>query len=633
MAQPATSQSLPLALQHHRAGRLQDAEALYREILARNPGCVDALHQLGVIALQVGQDAIAVDLIGRAAVLAPAVPAIHSNLGEAYRRSGRLNEAVASFRHALVLQPNFTDALHNLANTLAIQGRLDEALACGRRALALNPSFATTHNTLGSILREQGRSGEALACFQQALALNPRLTEAHNNLGLVLQELGQPAEAIACYRRALALHPDYSATHSNLILALQYRSDTKPAEVDAELRNWNHQHARPLAAFVRPQRRDRSPDRQLRIGYVSCDFRQHSIAFFLLPLLEARDRGRLHVTCYSTNSVSDEVTARCQASVDAWRSLTGVSDEAAAQSISDDRIDLLVDLSGHTAGNRLLVFARRPAPIQMSYLGFPASTGLDTMDYRLTDAWADPAGAIEAFHSEQLVRLPDTAWCFVPLSGSPPIGELPAGRHGDVTFGCFNNLAKVTDEMLQLWARILQRVPRSRLALKNLALGSPIVVQRLTTIFAMSGIPADRLEFIPHQSLPLSHLQCHDRVDLALDTFPYHGTTTTCEALWMGVPVLTLAGNRHISRVGVSLLTNAGLPEFITRSPDDYVGTAVAAAGNLPRLAALRRSLRERMQASPLMDAPRFARHLEAAYRTMWHRWCAKSKPADVPVR
>ncbi|MBI4625479.1 MAG: tetratricopeptide repeat protein [Verrucomicrobia bacterium] len=623
MADLTIPETFQLALQHHQAGHLSDAEALYREILARDPGCVEALHHLGVIAHQVGQHAVAAELIGRAAALAPGSSAIHSDLGEAYRHLGRLDEAIASFRRALVVQPGFHGALHNLANALAAQGRLDEALAAGRQALALQPNFASTHNTLGSILRETGRRDEARVSFQRAIALQPDFADAHNNLGIVFQDLGQPDVAVACFRRALALRPDYAATHSNLILFMQYNSASESGEIEANLRRWTEQHAQPLAKFTAPHTNDRSPDRPLRIGYVSPDFRLHSVAFFLLPLLEAHEHTQMHVTGYSTNErPPDHVTARFQACTDDWRSLADLSDEAAVQRIREDRIDVLVDLSGHTAGNRLLVFARKPAPIQVSYLGYPGSTGLGTMDYRITDAWSDPPGATAGYYSEELVRLPDTAWCFAPLSGSPPVSELPVLSQGHVTFGCFNNFAKVTDDILQLWARILHRVPDSHLALKNQAVSTPSVVQQLRGFFGDCGISADRLELVPHQEKALAHLQCHDHVDLVLDTFPYHGTTTTCEALWMGVPVLTLAGSRHVSRVGVSLLTNVGATEFVAHSPDAYVEAAVAATRDLPRLADLRASLRERMQRSPLMAAPRFARAIEAAYRTMWRRWC-----------
>lgn len=817
MSKSAVPKTLRTALKHHQAGRLPQAEALYREILARDPSCVDAGHYLGVIALQVGKHDVAADLLAQAADLAPGNAEIHSHLGDAYRHLYRVEEAVASYRQALTLRPNFPDALSNLGialtslgqtseavacfrqaivqqpkaanyhynlgvalidqgqfseavdcfqQTLALKpdfanahnqlgnllkvglarkpeaagiynnlgcvfldrnqpddaadcfqraialrpdlaqahnnlgnallarrdldqaiasfrqalalqpdfaaahgnlgnalvargrldealasfrqalslkpnsaevhcslgslfaqgGRLDEALTCFRQALALKPDFADAHNNVGSLLKERGQFDEALVAFRRALALQPNFAEAYNNLGNLLLERRQVGDALVCFRQAHTLSPDRPDFHSNIILALQYLANQDAEKIDVALRHWNRHFAVPLSRQIPPHPRDRSPQRQLRIGYVSPDFRLHAVAFFLLPLLQAHDRRDVHVTCYAANPSSDEITARFRSCADSWVSLVGLSDEEAAQRIRADQIDVLVDLCGHFAGNRLPVFARKPAPIQVSYLGYPASTGLEAMDYRLTDAWADPLGASTEFCSEELIRLPDTAWCFAPLSGQPPVNELPALGHGQVTFGCFNNSIKVTDEMLQLWVRILQRVPGSRLAIKNQAVAAPSVAQRLQAIFAGGGIFSDRLELIPHQTSTLAHLECHHRVDVALDTFPYHGTTTTCEALWMGVPVVTLAGHRHVSRVGVSLLHNVGLPEWVTNTTDAYVETAVAAARDLPRLAASRRSLRGRLQSSPLMDAPRLARAVEAAYRTLWHRWC------DQPV-
>lgn len=579
------------ALQHHQAGRLPQAEARYREILAHDPRCIEALHCLG----------------------------------NALTAQGRLDEALACYRQALLLNPNFAEGYCNLGSLFGRGGRFDEALLCFRQALVLQPDNAAAHQNLGSVLKDRGQLDAALSAYRHAIALVPDFAEAHNNLGNLFMERGQLDDALASYRTARELSPDRPDFQSNVILALQYCSRASSSQIENELHRWRQHHAHRGSARPPSHANDPSPERPLRIGYVSHDFRLHSVAFFLLPLLEAHDRGTVHVTCYSTNPGADEVTTQFQTCADTWFNLSGLSDADAAQRIRNDRIDLLVDLSGHFAGNRLPVFSYKPAPVQVSYLGYPATTGLDTVDYRLTDEWADPLPAPSEYYSEQLVRLPKTAWCFRPLSGSPPVSELPALHRDGLTFGCFNNFIKVTDETLGLWARILQRMPTARLLIKNQAIGTPSIVRRLQEFFARHEIARDRVEFIPHQASTLAHLQCYDRVDLALDTFPYHGTTTTCEALWMGVPVLTLAGNRHRSRVGVSLLTNVGLPEFVARTPDEYVDFAVAVAQDRPRLAALRRALRDRMQQSPLMDAQGFARAVECTYRTLWHRWCAQS--------
>jgi predicted O-linked N-acetylglucosamine transferase (SPINDLY family) len=327
----------------------------------------------------------------------------------------------------------------------------------------------------------------------------------------------------------------------------------------------------------------------------------------------------------------DGITERLRACSDTWRVLVGLSDDAAAQRIRDDRIDILVDLSAHTAGNRLPVFARKPAPVQVTYLGLTGTTGLSSMDYRFTDAYVDPPGD-ESYCTEELVRLPDTAWCFMPLSGSPDVASLPALEKGYVTFGSFDDIAKVTPHVLYLWARILQQVTASRLLLKGVALRDPESSVRFRQFFADYGIEPERIELLPDEPNPLQHLQQHTALDIALDTFPFEGMTTTFLALWMGVPVVSLAGRNHMTRVGLSILSNAGVPELAARSYDDYVQVAVRLASNLPALSALRSTLRQRLQNSVLMDTTRFARNIETAYRAMWRRWCARTRGIESCV-
>jgi protein O-GlcNAc transferase len=605
-------------------GQLDEAIGCFRQALALKPDFVEAMNHLGNAVLDQNRLEEAADCYRQAIALKPDLAEVHNNLGTVLLVQRRFVEAESCFRRALALKPDFTAAVNHLGNAMLGRDRLDEAADCYRQAIALRPDYAEAHANLGTVFSKRRQFDETVACFKQAITLKPDLEEGHNSLAAAFKERGQIDEALASYRRALALKPGRADIHSSLLFVMQYEYGRETAMFERELRHWNEQHALPLAKFIQPHGNERSPDRRLRVGFLSADLKSHAVALFLLPWLRSYDREQWHVTAYSNTARPDDITTRFQACSDAWCSLVGLSDEDAVQRIRDDRIDVLVDLSGHTAGNRLPVFARRPAPVQVSYLGYPASTGLETMDYRLSDGWADPPGTSTEFQSEQLLRLPDTAWCFAPLTDNPPASELPARRHGYVTFGCFNNFAKVSDYLLPLWVRLLQRVPGSRLALKNQAVTTPSVATRLREFFAGHAISSDRLELMPHAESAYAHLECYRRVDLALDTFPYHGTTTTCEALWMGVPVLTLAGDRHVSRVGVSLLTNVGLPEFVAQSPDAYVEAAVAAAGDLPRLAAARYALRERMQRSPLMDASRFARATETAFRTMWHRWCAQ---------
>jgi protein O-GlcNAc transferase len=410
--------------------------------------------------------------------------------------------------------------------------------------------------------------------------------------------------------------------HSNLLFAMNYHPRMDAGTVKQEAIEWNRQHAEPMRKYVRSHSNTRDPDRRLRIGYVSSDLNAHPVGKFVLPLLAHHDTSQLEIFAYAQVRMEDEVTHRLRACTNSWRNITGLSDIQAADLIHRDEIDILVDLAGHTAGHRLLVFACKPAPVQVSYLGYPATTGLRTMDYRLTDSLADPPGMTETYFTEHLIRLPSTAWCYQAPVDMPIIHALPAARNGYITFGSLNNFTKVNVVHANRWAQILHRVPDSRLLLKAVALNSQSARQRMVQMMSASGIAPDRLEL--RGSVPIAeHLAFYNRIDIALDTYPYHGTTTTCEALWMGVPVVTLAGPSHVSRVGVSLLSAVGLSQLIAFDSEQYIQIAVELAGDRNRLFHLQDSLRSGLQQSPLMDVTTFARAVETAYRDMWRRWCA----------
>jgi protein O-GlcNAc transferase len=576
-------EAMAAALAHYEAGRPREAEALYRKVLAAKSDLFEAWQ----------------------------------NLGAALYQLGRLPEAVAAWERAALLRPGDATIHHNLGAAFRAMGRQEPAIAAYQRALALDPNDATTFNNLATALREQDRMDEMVAACRRAIALRPDLVEPHNTLGNGLIELGLPEEAIASYDRALALDPTAATAHSNKIYALHNRPEISAEEIYRAHLEWGRRHG---SCAITSHANDRSADRPLRVGYVSPDFRQHSIAFFLLPLLEAHDRARFEITCYTTSPREDSTTPRFRAA-GRWQSLIGLNDAEAAQKIHDDRIDILVDLSGHTAQHRLQVFAHKPAPVQVTWLGYPNTTGLTAIDWRLTDARADPPGA-EALHSERLMRLPRTAWCFTPLSGSPPTA---APARDSITFGSFNAFTKINPPLLKMWSRILEQVPDSRLLLKNRAMTSESARVRLLDNLAAMGIAPGRVDLMIRNSESIDHLLAYQQIDIALDTYPYHGTTTTCEALWMGVPVITLAGRTHVSRVGVSLLENAGLPDLVAASEPEFVRLAVELARNAERRRHLRAHLREQMRASPLMDAPKFARDVETAYREMWRQWISPS--------
>ncbi len=660
-----TPQLMQQAQQHLAAGDLAAAEALYHDILRARPQHAGALNSLGIMLQQQGRFHEAINYFQRALARRPEFAGGHCNLGAALYALGRLDEAAACFDRALVLQPELAEAHNRLGMVRRGQGRLEEAIECYRRTLALAPGLAEAHNNLGNVLREldrvqeairhyqraltekpdfaeahnnlgfalyiQHRLDEAIAHYTRAIDLNPRYAQAHNNLAIALYDQWRPHEddegmraALAHFRRALELQPDFAEAHSNLLFALNYSVRTDPEMLFKEARRFAERHEAPLAVRREPHANDPDPQRRLRVGYVSGDFRSHSVAFFIEPVLIHHDRTRFEVFCYSCHAREDNVTQRFKSHADHWRSLVGVSDEDAARQIRADGIDILVDLAGHTEGNRLLVFARKPAPVQVTYIGYPNTTGFESIDYRFTDAWADPAGQTERYHTETLVRLPRGFLCYQPPDLAPPVVTPPCLHNGYVTFGSFNHMAKVTDEVMALWAELLRALPSARLLMKSGALADADVHARCLARWQQAGIARERIELIGPIPDPEQHLARYGQVDIALDPFPYNGTTTTCEALWMGVPVIALAGSRHAGRVGVSLLTQVGLEDLVAQSEADYLALAVRLAADPTRLMRLRAGLRERVAASPLCDAVAFARDVEAAYRTMWRDWCAR---------
>jgi predicted O-linked N-acetylglucosamine transferase (SPINDLY family) len=578
------SQALAIGLVHHQAGRLTAAEPIYRRILQVEPGQPEALHRLGVIACQTGRHAAAVDLLRRAIQADPRVAAYHNNLGE----------------------------------TLRLLGDLAQAAACFGRALELRPTYALARYNLGLAWQEQGRLDDAEACYRLALQLSPEFAEAHNNLGNVLKNQGNLEQAALHYCQSLEIRPDYSAAHSNALLCEQYGPGVTPAGLAASHAQWQRRHAAALGSEVRPYANRRDPRRTLRLGFVSPDFRAHPVGYFLVRPLEALRDADCEIVCYCDAPRHDEFTARFREAADVWRQSHGLSDALLAEQIRADRIDVLFDLAGHTAHHRLLTFARKPAPIQITWLGYVGTTGLAAMDYLVADRWQVPPPA-EVHYCERVLRLADGYVCYDPPADAPPVAPLPALRAG-VTFGSFNNPAKITPQVVDLWCRILARVAGARLVLKSNGFDQPSVRRHFAELFAAGGIDPARLELLgpsPHWEL-LDH---YGRIDLALDPFPYNGGLTTCEALWMGVPVITCPGETFAGRHSLGHLSNVGLTDTIAWDLEQYVEIAVSWAGDLARLAAVRSGLRGQVAASPLCDGPRFAGGLMAQLREAWQRW------------
>lgn len=605
--------------------RHDEAAECCRRALAAGAETLEILLCLGRACRESGRLDQAQDAGERAVALCPESAKAHFNLGNVHKDAGRFAEAAEHYRNALARDAGFAPAWCNLGSIHREEGRNDAAMECYQRAAAEDPKFAEAYNNMSILFTETGRIGEALAACRRAQALRDDFAASYNNMARALKYSGRAAESIAWYRKSLAVSPDTAFVHSNLLYCLAYLDGPEgaPRAVSAEHRRWESVHGAPPHRVRRRHANRPDPDRPLRVGYLSPDFRKHPVAAFMAPVLSAHDSESVHSVCFSDVRGGDRITEALRSSAGEWIDIAGLDDDRVEGLIQQGRIDILVDLAGHTAGNRMPLFTRRPAPVQVAYLGYPNTTGLSAMDYRLTDAWADPPGMTEAYHSETLVRLPQGFLCYSPPEDAAAVALSPVGAQGRITFGSFNNLAKFNDAVAALWARILHAVPRSRLVMKFRTLNDPAVRGHVMERFAAHGIGADRIECLGFLPSARDHFALYHRIDIALDTFPYNGTTTTCEALWMGVPVVALAGETHAARVGVSILTGLGLDFLVARNPDDYAARAAALAADPRRLQALRSKLRPLMAASPLTDGPGFTRRLEAAYRGMWRRWCA----------
>lgn len=636
-----------------RAGRLDEAEASLRRAVAVSPGHAAAHNNLGNVLEEAGRADAALASYRRAAELDPGNAAIHGNIGILLQKAARLEEAEASLRQAVALDGASAEAHNNLGNVLKGLGRLAEAEAALRRAIALRPDYANAWHNLGGVLMDQRRLRDAVEALQRAveldpslapawtnlaaglnlldraeegataarkaIALAPGLAEAHNNLGVALRSLGYNEAAEESYRRVVALNPAHAQAHSNLIFVLDFDPRYGVAEHQAERRRWNSQHAAPLSGEVRPHANRPDPERRLRVGYVSADFRQHSAANCFGPMILSCDRDAFDVVCYSSNFRDDAVTATFREAATLWRDSYAASDAQLAETIRDDAIDILVDLSGHTAGNRLRVFARKPAPVQVTAWGHGVGTGLGAIDYFLTDPTIVPESE-SALYAERIRYLPSHL-PYMPPADSPPVAPPPCLSAGYPTFGSFNRLEKVNDEVLTLWRGILERLPAARLLIKSQALDRPAVRADFERRLDALGFARDRRDL--HGSTPQpEHLAMHGQVDVVLDTFPHSGGVTTADALWMGVPVVTWRGRTVPWRLGASTLGALSLERFVAETPEQYVEIAVAAARDAGRLASLRASLRERMAGSPIGDTLRYCRAVEQVYREIWRRWC-----------
>ncbi|HVT90506.1 MAG TPA: tetratricopeptide repeat protein [Tepidisphaeraceae bacterium] len=612
---------------HLRAGRLQEAISSYRAAIQSKPDFSDAFSQLGIALHQGGHPKEALEAFQKAVDFSPNSASALNNLARALRLAGQARQAVEIYRRSIAVRPGAAHVHANLAVALMDAGQIRAAIDECEIATRLDPKSINAFNTLGNALRGQGLYDRAIAAFERSIALDPASVLPRNNLGNVLRESGRIKQAIETYRDALKIDPRAIRTESNLLATLHFDPTLSQADILSEYSQWNQRHVQPLQGEIQPHSNDRDPNRKLRVGYVSADMRDHPVGHFLLPLLSHHDAERVEVYCYADMARgADGVTARLRKTAHQWRNIADLPDAQTAKIIRDDGIDVLVDLSGHTAGNRMLVFARKPAPVQVTYLGYPNTTGNEKIDYWLSDGFVDPASEDDSQFSEFMVRLPRSFACYARPAGTMKIGELPALVNGYITFGSFNNLAKLNAGVIACWSDILAQVPQSKLLIVAKGLEEPAGADRMREAFARHGIESERLELMGFQSRQ-NYFLVHNRVDIALDPFPVNGHTTTCNALWMGVPVISLAGTSHCSRLGASVLSNVNLQKFAASDVNQYKQIAISLAKDREQLKELRTNMRRTMLKSPLMNAKQLAGDIELAYRAMWRTWCNSAEP------
>jgi len=618
-----TEQMLEEAAGLHRSGQLDRAERLYRGILSADPDHIEARYRLGVLRAAQGRVGEALQFVTATLKAAPDhLPALSAQ-ALLLAQNGRFEEALVPLDRALSLAPEAVELHNNRGNVLYKLHRFDDALASYDKALALRGDYPQALNNRGTTLSRLGRHAEAVATFDRALAIRPNDPEVLNNRGNALEFLGRHAEALACYDRVLAIAPGYADARSCRIFLLDFIPTLGFAEHQAERRQWYEAHGRALAAKIVPHANSPDPSRRLVLGYVSADFRAHSASLSILPQLQHHDHSQFEVVCYSGVTVADARTQEFRSLADQWVEAHELSDDALAARIRADRVDILVDLSGHTHGHRLAVFAQKPAPVQVTAWGHATGTGLRTIDYLFSDKVSVPEAARPLF-AETIYDLPCQI-TFAPARDAPAPAELPALTRGAVTFGCFNRFGKVSPQLMTLWARVLAAVPGARLILKDGALDDPAQQVFARDALAAHGIGRERIE-LRGGTPRLEHLAALGEVDIALDPFPQNGGISTWEALWQGVPVVAKLGITAPGRLSGAILSAVGLTDWIVTTDDDYARLAIAKAADLAALATLRRGLRAMVEASAAGNPVRYTRAVEDAYRTIWRRWCAQPR-------
>ena len=608
-----------LALQE--LGQLDKALKSCEQAIQLKPDYAQAYNNRGVVLQELEQLDKALNSYEQAIQLKPDFAEAYNNRGNALKEIGQVDEAIDSYDKAIQFKPDYAEAYNNRGLALQELGQLDKALKSCEQAIQLKPDYAQAYNNRGVVLQELEQLDKALNSYEQAIQLKPDFAEAYNNRGNALKEIGQVDEAIDSYDKAIQFKPDYAVAYSNRNFALNYSSELTQTDIFQKHLEFEKQFGRKILENKLNPLFNKRRNTRLKVGYISADFNNHSVGYFFEPLLKSHDKGSIEIYCYYNNARADDTTKRLMEESEHWRSIVGMNDKDVVNLIRKDSIDILVDLVGHTANNRLTVFTYKPAPIQVTWLGYPNTTGLSAIDYRFTDDVVDPIGRTDDLHSEKLIRLQNGFLCYQGDKLLPPNSALPCLKREHITFGSFNNLSKVTHQVVKIWSKILQSVPNSHLLLKSKQLSDAKTKSRYIEMFRHEGIPENRLELYSWLPGKEEHMELYNSIDIGLDPFPYNGTTTTCEALWMGVPVITMFGNLHAGRVGASIMTHANLENLIAMGTDEYVNMAVKYANNTDYLVKLRNELRSKILRSALCDNNAFAKNIEKAYQEMYGQY------------
>ena len=593
---------------------------IYLDILSENSDDEEIQYIISVIEKELNDDYDAINVLSNALKICPLSKFLNHSLCNRFYNIGLFDEALLHCKKSLEIDPDCPFVLNSIGRIYLDQGEYDKAHELLEKCLKLSPDYLKGLDNMGLLLLKNGHFKKAMQFYEKAVNLYPDCAEIYNNMGIIFHKQANISKAVSYYKKALEIKPSFKDTHSNYLRSLNYLDDLTLEFIYNEHLKWAEQHTANINKYCE-YLNEVNPDKKIRLAYISPDFKKHSVAFFIQALFKYHDLNSFEIICYSNTDSPDSMTQYLKSFNFIWKNIWSIDDKLVAKQIYEDQVDILVDLAGHTDKNSLLVLAYKPAPIQVTWLGYPNTTGLKTIDYKISDEHADPFEN-SCYYTEKIIRLIGGFLCYTPPEGAPEVSALPASKNGYITFGCFNDMPKINYNLVKIWSNILAQIPKSRLIIKNISLNDEFTKNTYYKLFNDYGIKSKRINLLPAVENILEHLSFYNKIDIALDTFPYNGTTTTCEALWMGVPVIAYRGKTHASRVGASILNHIELYDFIADSINDYIDKAIIVSENIDFLIRLRKNLRKIMKKSNLLHEKKFTGSLEIIFRNMWKKWC-----------